>query len=74
MKKLKLDLKDVGEILTREQLKQVVGGGSGERCFINCKKDDGENVGHIEVESCPTQNPVDQCPDTADKATCSCTT
>ena len=36
MKKLKLDLKDVGEILTREQLKQVVGG-SGERyCHYTC--------------------------------------
>ena len=37
MKKLKLNLKDVGEILTREQLKQVFGGsgepgGSGD-CF-----------------------------------------
>ena len=28
MKKLKLNLKDVGEILTREQLKQVFGGSS----------------------------------------------
>lgn len=29
MKKLKLSLKDVGEILTREQLKQVFGGSGG---------------------------------------------
>lgn len=29
MKKLKLNLKDVGEILTREQLKQVFGGSGG---------------------------------------------
>jgi|GEM_PF-6464397 len=29
MKKLKLNLKDVGEILTREQLKQVSGGSGG---------------------------------------------
>ncbi|GGC36270.1 hypothetical protein GCM10011386_30530 [Parapedobacter defluvii] len=28
MKKLKLDFKNVGEILTREQLKQIVGGGT----------------------------------------------
>ena len=34
MKKLKLNLKDVGEILTRDQLKQVFGGsgGSGDNC------------------------------------------
>ena len=36
MKKLKLNLKDVGEILTREQLKQVFGG-SGEGCnYYSC--------------------------------------
>ena len=39
-KKLKLNLKDVGEILTRDQLKQVFGGsGSGiGSCVVTCEK------------------------------------
>lgn len=38
MKKLKLNLKDVGEILTRDQLKQVSGGsqGSGDCFTVYC--------------------------------------
>ncbi len=40
MKKLKLDLKNVGEILTREQLRQVKGGfGS-----VNCSTADPQKI------------------------------
>ncbi|QEC51478.1 hypothetical protein EDD80_1016 [Anseongella ginsenosidimutans] len=54
MNKLKLNLKDVEEILTREQLKQVVGGnGSDTSCECRLTASDGNDY-PIELNPEPT--------------------
>ncbi|MEH6306579.1 hypothetical protein RYH73_13055 [Olivibacter sp. CPCC 100613] len=66
MQKLKLNLPQFGEILTREQLKEITGGngsgGSGgdQRCFIKCNFDDFE---YKKIADCSGYHYTDVCSD-----------
>ena len=78
MKKIKLNLTNVKEVLSREQLKQIIGGSGsdgthcvGKEASVNCHKA-GETSKHFSVgtEGCPS-NARDYCP-TGWSVTCSC--
>ena len=77
MKKIKLSFKNTKEVLSRDQLKSIVGGfasgGSGDQCFVNCKDKDENNIASIDVGSeCPPSS-VGYCPPETYSVTCSCT-
>lgn len=77
MKKISLKSIKNEEFLSREELKQIIGGSTGSAgsgsCTINCKKD-GENIKLVPVDSCPTtsQPAWDSCPSETTSVTCSC--
>ena len=56
MKKLKLDQLQLGELLTREQMKNVVGGDYFTKCYYECVHGS-YNVG----TSCPSSPPPAAC-------------
>ncbi|MEH6306588.1 hypothetical protein RYH73_13100 [Olivibacter sp. CPCC 100613] len=75
MEKLKLDLLEFKEILTREQLQRIVGGdngsdGSSSNCEVSCT-DDGS---WSDIDSCELSDVLNACGSTDERTRCFCTT